>query len=175
MADEGRNGEIHLHEVEWFWTSIVTCKWTSSCNVLPRFPNDLPMCLVSRCKLHTLKQMGHELTWPYGSGRLQESACVLFWKSEQAAGSDSDPSVEFGEFCVLVNPQSWCDSACCDLSPYSIAPFPRKKGGNVDDVSVCVIKWLKLWNQSVRHYLVTFILSLSLILTSAAGWIMRTS
>lgn len=38
--------------------------------------------------------------WSHGS--LQESACVLFGELEQTAGSDSDPSVDFGEFCVLV-------------------------------------------------------------------------
>lgn len=161
VADEGRNGEINLHEVEWILNkhSYLQINFILQCiTTFPEWSSNVPSVLVWRCKLHTLKQMGHELTWPYDSGRLQESACVLFWKSEQAAGSDSAPSVEFGEFCVLVNPQSWCDSAWCDLSPYSIAPFPRKKGGNVDDVSACVIKWLKLWTQSVRLYLVTFYL-----------------
>ena len=31
-----------------------------------------------------------------------------------------------------------CDSAWCDLSPYSITPLPRKKHGGDDDVSTCV-------------------------------------
>ncbi len=62
-------------------------------------------------------------------------------------------------------------------SPYSIAPLPRKKDGDDDDVSACVnvIKWLQLWNQFVRLHLVTFIFGLSLIVTSVAEWIVSYS
>lgn len=73
----------------------------------------MPSVLALRCKSHTLQQMGHGLTSDekavglmWSSGRLQESACVLFWELEQTAWSESAPSVDFGEFSVLVTPQS---------------------------------------------------------------------
>lgn len=97
-------------------------------------------------------------------------SCFGNWS--RLLGSESAPSVDFGEFSVLVTPQSWCESAWCDLSFYSIAPLPRKKEMVMMLVHVyivhvcysCVIGLQGLfWSLS------------SLIQTSAAGWIVSCS
>lgn len=48
----------------------------------------------------TSKERAFTLMW--SSGRLQGSACVLFWELEQTAVSESAPSVDFGKFWALV-------------------------------------------------------------------------